>query len=154
MSEKTQDRSLLTDYMRGIKTLNCKYTGFINSQLAQTDLTRSQCETLLWLYDRDNAQTDTEPLLKAFAVSRATMSQTLNELSKKGLIEYANPPDDKRSKRIALTDKAKETCARIVENADRLKCTLFCGVSAAEFKTSNKVLIKLITNIRKLEGVN
>lgn len=154
MTDKIADLIFLTDYMRMLKTLHYRFSDLVNTKLAETGLTRAQCETLLWLFCHGSEQTDTEILLQAFGVSRATMSQILTELSKKGFIEYDNLPNSKRSKGIALTDKANCLCSRFADNVRDINGAVFSGISLADYKTSNDVLNKLIDNIKFLEVNN
>lgn len=83
---------------------------YIDSILSTKDvyLTAMEGMTMQTIYHKDGPLF-AKDIMKITQVSKATTSQTLNSLVKKGLIIMQTKENDKRSKIIYLTDKGKVT---------------------------------------------
>lgn len=62
---------------------------------------------------------DTSPgdLARTFQVAKGTMTNTLQRLEARGLIELVPDPDDRRGKRVMLTDAGRDMRQRAMEAA-------------------------------------
>jgi DNA-binding MarR family transcriptional regulator len=82
--------------------------------IEESGLSLTQCKVLLELAGLDEAS---EPrhvreLADAFGVSPPSMSRAVDSLVREGLASRIEDPDDRRVRRVAITDKGK----RIVDN--------------------------------------
>ncbi len=91
------------------------------------------------------AELDQATLSEASASTRATLTEMLARMEKRGLIARRTDAEDSRRRLVRLTDKGRETlkAARIV--ADRVNCALLSPLSEAEHAT-------LLTLLNRLHG--
>ena len=98
--------------------------------------------------DRDIYQKDLE---ERFEIRRSTATGILQGLEKKGYIERVSDPDDKRMKKLVLTDKAvamEKGFHRQIEECERV---FMDGLSEEEKRITVTALKKIRENIRKKE---
>jgi DNA-binding MarR family transcriptional regulator len=85
---------------------------------------------------------------ESLLVSSGTLTNRLDRLEAKGLIERVRNPDDRRSVHVALTESARrlvdEAVTEHVENERRMLSPL----SADERETLNRLTAKLLTHLR------
>lgn len=78
---------------------------YINRELEKYDITASEIMYLGSLSIKDGVTQ--EELATEFGVDKAAVTRTLNSLENKGLIRRKNNENDKRSKCVFITEKAK-----------------------------------------------
>ena len=112
----------------------------------EDNLTGMQRWTLGFLKDhadREVYQRDIE----AFSVSRATASNMLAVMERKGLIERAQVSHDARLKRLVLTDKA----AALLDGAERdireMEARLTAGLSEEDVEHLKRCLDQMLQNL-------
>ncbi len=86
---------------------------------------------------------------KRFDIRKSTASEILNLMEKNGLIVRESVDYDGRCKRIVLTDKANELCARIDEQFEDTEKMLTDGVSEKDLKTFFGVVEQMKANVSK-----
>lgn len=119
---------------------------FIDSYLNNSKdvfLTAMEGMTMRTIYHKDGPLF-AKDIMKSTHVSKATTSQTLNSLVRKGLIIMQTKENDKRSKIIYLTDKGKETIIKFDE--------AFAKITEATEKDftveEREILVRLLEKIR------
>ncbi len=84
-------------------------------------------------------------IISTFSISKATASQTLQRLKKKGLITQSFSRDH-RSKEIQMTELGKKSLKELNEAFVEITTSLEKDFSPEEKKTLSKLLFKLRTN--------
>ena len=90
-----------------VKIASLEFDKVSNQLLAPFDLSNSQFKILkylLWQDDQGVRQIDIETY---FSMTNPTVTGLVQKMEKKGLIERVPNPDDKRSKLIRVTEKAR-----------------------------------------------
>ena len=76
-------------------------------------------------------------------IRRSTVTELLNKMERKGLIERQSVAIDKRLKRIVLTDKALECHADIQKQLEQLEVAVRSGLTEHEVIILHGILSKL-----------
>ena len=110
-------------------------------------LTGMQRWTLGFLKDHADREVYQRDIEEAFSVSRATASNMLAVMERKGLIERVQVSHDARLKRLVLTDKA----AALLDGAERdireMEARLTAGLSAEDVEHLKRCLDQMLQNL-------
>ncbi len=105
---------------------------------------------LRYIYKKeDEGVVSAKMLTERFRISKATASELLSHLIRKGLIYYAPVESDGRMKRILLTQeghKIQESLDMILSSCDE---TLVAGFSEEEKEELSRLLAKVRQNVKK-----
>lgn len=132
-----------------IHLTSSKIGAFINRKRKDNDLLRLGNEGNLLLYIYEHPSTKAKDLQEKFRLSKATISCSLSNREKKGLLKRDYEGNDKRTKKIRLTDKGKEACLPYRDFFLRLTHTLEENVSREEKETTIKVLNQVLLNLEE-----
>lgn len=119
-----------------------------NALLKEYGMTHQQTQLLAYIYARRGRDVFQRDIEEEFCLSSATVTQQLNVLERKGFILRQPCAEDKRTKKLILTDLAKEYHAvfyRTIFNVDDVLCLGFTDVEKALFMS---LLQKAYDNIR------
>ena len=86
---------------------------FFGHELSEVEITASELMYLSQLYAKDGLTQ--EEMCAAISVDKAATTRTIQAMEKKGLVTRAAHEEDRRSKRVFLSDRAKEVEPRIRE---------------------------------------
>lgn len=114
--------------------------------LAPYDLTPSQFKILKYVTLNPEASVRQIDLETYFGMSNPTVTGIIQNLEKKGMIYRQSHPDDKRSKVIMLTDKAKNASLFILETSDQIEESFTAVLTDSEKETLRHLLNKLQEN--------
>lgn len=113
----------------------------------EDNLTGMQRWTLGFLKDHADREVYQRDIEEAFSVSRATASNMLAVMERKGLIERAAVSHDARLKRLMLTDRA----AALLDGAERdireMEARLTAGLSAEDVEHLKRCLDQMLQNL-------
>ena len=117
------DDNLGIEFKQTSKVIKAYVGRLISNNLNEHQIKISTTEGLFlhYVYQHDDRVVSSKTLIEAFGVSKATVSQTLASLIRKGLIEFDEWAEDGRVKRILLTKKAQileEDVNKALEDAD------------------------------------
>ncbi len=105
-----------------------------------------QIQILIFIAFHDDKLCNVSHLAKEFNLTKATISDAIRVLDKKGMIEKYYSATDKRAYNIDLSTEGKKVLAEIQDFADPVKAVLH-GIDEAEqnlfFKTLSKVIYAL-----------
>jgi DNA-binding MarR family transcriptional regulator len=90
-------------------------------------------------------------LAKETDTSRQNVSKMLLTLQKQGFVTLRGSETDRRSQTVEMTIKGKEVLALMSDESTSLFAELFSGISAEESEAAAKVVIKLISNLMKMQ---
>ncbi len=122
------------------------------SKAGLSDITGVQGFLIGYLYahnDRDIFQRDLE---QQFNLRRSSITSILNTLEKKEYIKREAVDEDKRIKKVVLTDKGIERHKQIEKIIDNYDNELRNDFSDREFQTLCNLLDRLYNNIKKGEN--
>ncbi|MCV6816662.1 MarR family winged helix-turn-helix transcriptional regulator [Streptococcus uberis] len=114
--------------------------------LAPYDLTPSQFKILKYVTLNPEASVRQIDLETYFGMSNPTVTGIIQNLEKKGMIYRQSHSEDKRSKVIMLTDKAKNASLFILETSDRIEESFTAVLTDSEKETLRHLLNKLQEN--------
>lgn len=100
--------------------------------LEDLELTSSQGMVLGYLARNREDPVSPGDIGRHFGLSHPTVTGILQRLEAKGFVEYADDPEDRRRKRVAVTERALECHARILEGFANTEALLTVGMSEAE----------------------
>lgn len=119
--------------------------------LAKTGLYAGQEMILMSLWN-ENSQTLTQ-LADDLCVQPATVTKMVNRMEKAGLLDRVPDPDDRRAKRINLTDTAHDLRAQTVCAFQTLEADTTRYLSAEEQATLRDLLGKVLAGLQEAEAV-
>ncbi|URJ32527.1 transcriptional regulator SlyA [Blochmannia endosymbiont of Camponotus sp.] len=93
-------------------------------------------------------------LAKAIGIEQPSLVRTLDQLEEKSLIIRHTCVNDRRAKRIKLTDNAKPVINEVNRVISTTKNEIFSGISHEETIFLNKIISKLEKNIINLHNKN
>lgn len=111
------------------------------------DLTPMQCWTIEFLKEHEGQEMYQRDIETAFSVSRATASNMLSVMERKGLIERHSVEHDARLKKLVLTEKSKEMIERAERDVSGMEEMLTRGMSDAEILCLKKSLNRILSNL-------
>lgn len=126
-----------------IKMIHFTYESKINEVLKMYDLTRSQCDILMYL-SRSEENVTQRMIEKTFHISNPTVTGLLNRLENKGFIERKSLSKDARYRYIVLTDKAIKVENKLKEELDKNEEELFSFLNNEEREMLRILLKKII----------
>ena len=91
-----------------VKKAALEFDKISNTAMSKYDLTPAQYKVIKYLYLEAENGVRTVDLERYYSMTHPTTIGILQNLQKKGLIWYADHPDDKRSRLIVPTEKAME----------------------------------------------
>lgn len=126
-----------------IKLINNAYGRAMNNSLAKWDITASQSFLLAYLEhcDRSPYQHDIE---KQFNIKHPTATGILKRLAEKDYVTFIPDENDKRLKRIVITESGRNVSQSTKSSLDDLEATLSSALTEDEFKELNTLLDKLV----------
>lgn len=82
-----------------------------------------------------------------FSVSRATASNMLSVMERKGLIERVSVEHDARLKKLVLTEQALELLGRVDQDIRAMEARLTEGLTEEELKNLRQYLDRMLWNL-------
>jgi DNA-binding MarR family transcriptional regulator len=111
-----------------LKKIHLSYDQRINEVVKNYDLTRTQCEVIVFLSKNDDHKVTQKEIECFFSISNPTVTGLLNRLESKEFVVRKTSTKDARFKFIELTDKARalenEIRLQLEENEDSILSSL------------------------------
>ncbi|MDG1495253.1 MAG: MarR family transcriptional regulator [Porticoccaceae bacterium] len=111
------------------------------------NLTRSQWSVLVLLSRENGAQQ--KRLADIIGVTAITMTGLVDRLERAELVERRQDPQDRRAKRVFLTDKVEPLMEKIKLVAKQVRSSALKGISAAEEQQLADLLRRMRANLRE-----
>lgn len=144
MSDGTEETARL------FMSLTKSWRGVLDSRLAPLGMSEARWQVLLHLSRADHVLSQVE-LADAMGITPPSVVKLLDRLEEDGWVLRITEPQDRRSKRIGLTDKAKDMARRIEDAARVLRQEVWEGISAAERQAFLGVLLRLEKKIEQIK---
>ncbi|MEA3250356.1 MAG: transcriptional regulator SlyA [Pseudomonadota bacterium] len=126
------------------------WRAILDERLAPLDLTQTRWVTLYHLWQMGDGQPQCD-LARAIGVEAPSLVRTLDQLSDQGLIERRPCPNDRRTKRVYLTESAMPMLEQIVSIADQARTEILEGISPQEVATFEDLLNRIERNAQRLQ---
>jgi len=123
----------------------------IDNRLKPLGLTQTLWVTLHNIHQLPPDQSQIQ-LAKAIGIEQPSLVRTLDQLEKKGLISRTPCADDRRAKRITLTEAATPIIEQLERVINRSREDILDGISAEEIDSIVNVIARLEKNIVELQG--
>ena len=111
------------------------------------DLTGMQCWLMRYIKDHDGTDVYQRDIEVEFKVSRATASNMLSVMERKGLIRRLSVAHDARLKKLVLTDQARELMERADQDIREMEELIVCGMSDQEIAVLRGSLDRVLANL-------
>lgn len=118
----------------------------LSAALADMDLTSAQGHIMGYI-TRQDIPPCSRDIEKAFHLSHATVSGTLNRMEKKGFIEFRPDESDRRCKRIYILPKGQQCHDRIVTIIESTERRIVQGFTESEQELFSAFLNRAIDNM-------
>ncbi len=121
------------------------------AKVSHLNLTPMDCSSLRYIYYHKDEVLYAKDLMKFTNLSKATTSQTLSSLEKKGLIRMECEKEDRRRKKIILTEAGMKAINEVEEDFVQITMKIEEGFSEQEKETLSESLKKIRMNVSKQE---
>lgn len=126
-----------------------EWRAILDRRLAPLGLTQTRWVTLYHLWQAGNGQSQCE-LARRIGVEAPSLVRTLDQLAEQGLIERRQCGEDRRAKRIYLTQKAGPLLEKIVDLVTEARQEMLANLSPEELETFTSTLDKLERNTQAI----
>ncbi|EPJ91504.1 MULTISPECIES: MarR family transcriptional regulator [Pseudomonas] len=120
----------------------------LDRRLAGLGLSQARWLVLLHLARFDEAPTQRE-LAQSVGVEGPTLARLLDSLEAQGLVQRHSVVEDRRAKKIVLSDSARPLIEQIEAIATALRQELFVGVDEEEQRICLRVHKRILDNLEK-----
>jgi DNA-binding MarR family transcriptional regulator len=104
-------------------------------------------EIIGFLYHSEKKEHSAKDIMKEFHIKKASASNVLNSLERKGFIRMSASPGDKRKKTVSLTGYGLEHQAKFEAAMSEVIDQTASGIPEEDVKTCLKVLDKIQKNV-------
>ena len=129
-----------------IKKASLEFEKIANAVLGEYDLTVAQYKVMKYLYEEADKGVRIVDLEKYYSMSHPTTIGIVQNLEKKGLVEYQENPMNARSRFIVPTAKAHEMRDELEKIGDELEDELTKNLSEKEKQ-------RLVSLLKKMMGL-
>lgn len=138
---------MMQNLIQILKMINDNVEKITNKQLKEYGITFSQIRIIFVLYRSEKGVYSLKELEKIFDVSQQTMAGIVKRLEVKKLIESLGDSEDKRIKRVQLTDSGRELGKVLLVKMDEVEEKLLSGISQSERKELMNILKRVYENV-------
>ena len=114
---------------------------------AGADLKAGQFQVLAELRGRDPWPMTASDLARAIVLTSGGLTPVLDQLEERGLVTRQIDPEDRRARRIAITEKGRSLIARALDQQTARHRALNSVLSVDERETLNAILRKLLVAV-------
>jgi len=121
----------------------------LDRRLASLGLSQARWLVLLHLAMLGAPPTQRE-LAQSVGVEGPTLARLLDSLESLGLVNRVGVPEDRRAKKITLTDQARPLIAQIEAISSALRAELFAGIDEADIQRCQEVHQRILANLSRI----
>lgn len=125
-----------------------RWRKLLDERLKDLGVTQARWTTMVYLQQGGEGLTQRE-LAGLMAIENPTLVRLLDSLEQQGLIERRACPNDRRARRLHLTDPGRDFMAVLTARADTLRNEMLDGVDLADIEIALKVFHKIMDNAEK-----
>lgn len=127
------------------------WRALIDHRLKPLEMTQTHWVTLHNIHQLPPDQSQIQ-LAKAIGIEQPSLVRTLDQLEDKGLISRQTCANDRRAKRIKLTERSKPVITEMENVINKTRGEILSGISADELNTLINVIGRLEQNIINLQS--
>ena len=120
----------------------------LNNKVSLMDLTHAQCRILGFLNLNRDKEIYLNDIEKEFCLKRPTVTGIIRRLEEKEFILIEPKCNDKRYKRVVLTDKSEEILEIMEENLKNAEKILYKNLTDSDRSELYRILTIMFNNIR------
>ena len=125
----------------------------VNGNLHPLNLSSAEGNILLHLLTQDQ-EMGQEQLVEQLDISKPAVSRTLDSLEAKGFVSRQQDPDDRRVRRVRLTDQAREIGSAVEQAYNQLYTLAMQGISQEELDYFVKLFHRISENFVRAQVKN
>lgn len=119
-----------------------------NNDLAMREVTFSQMRVLIMLNEVSEDSAASKEVEKYFGFTQSTIAGIIDRLEKKGLVEGFTDPEDKRRKRVRITQKGKNLCEETKVSMDNYETWFLKSLTEEEKSELSRLLLKIYNDVQ------
>lgn len=127
------------------------WRALIDHRLKPLELTQTHWVTLHNIHQLPPEQSQIQ-LAKAIGIEQPSLVRTLDQLEEKGLISRQTCANDRRAKRIKLTEKADPIIEEMETVIKQTRGEILSGISPEELEQLISLIARLEQNINELQS--
>ena len=127
-----------------VKVVSNSYRRAVDRSLASYDITASQSFILGWLSRHRDKSPSQHQIEQRFNIKHPTATGLLKRMSDKGLVEFHGDENDRRIKRVVITQAGVDIVESTGSQLDKVDDTLTSALTPDELETLNTLLDKLV----------
>lgn len=125
-----------------------RWRKLLDERLKDLGVTQARWTTMVYLQQGGEGLTQRE-LASLMAIENPTLVRLLDSLEQQELIERRACPNDRRARRLHLTDGGREFMEVLTARANELRDKMLEGVSEEDTEAALKVFQKIMENAEK-----
>ncbi|MDX1557770.1 MAG: MarR family transcriptional regulator [Marinobacter sp.] len=125
-----------------------RWRKMLDERLKDLGVTQARWSTMVYLEKGGEGLTQRE-LASLMAIENPTLVRLLDSLEQQGLIERRPCPNDRRARRLHLTNAGRAFMDDLSERAEVLREEMLEGISDKEIECTVKVFNKILENAEK-----
>ncbi|PHQ24866.1 MarR family transcriptional regulator [Marinobacter guineae] len=125
-----------------------RWRKMLDERLKDLGVTQARWSTMVYLEKGGEGLTQRE-LASLMAIENPTLVRLLDSLEQQGLIERRPCPNDRRARRLHLTDAGRAFMNDLSGRAEVLREEMLEGISDEEIECTVKVFHKILENAEK-----
>lgn len=125
-----------------------RWRKLLDERLKDLGVTQARWTTMVYLQQGGEGLTQRE-LASLMAIENPTLVRLLDSLEQQDLIERRACPNDRRARRLHLTDGGRDFMEVLTARADELRDGMLDGVSDDDIEVALKVFHKIMDNAEK-----
>lgn len=125
------------------------WRAILDERLAPLELTQTRWVTLYRLSKMGDGQPQCD-LARSIGVEAPSLVRTLDQLTEQGLIERRPSDEDRRTKRVYLTDKATPLLKKIETVVEQARIEMIEGLSDDDIDQLDAILTRIEKNGQQL----
>ncbi|PSF13457.1 MarR family transcriptional regulator [Marinobacter fuscus] len=122
-----------------------RWRKMLDERLKDLGVTQARWSTMVYLQEGGEGLTQRE-LASLMAIENPTLVRLLDSLEQQGLIERRLCPNDRRARRLHLTDAGKDFMEELSARADVLRDEMLAGLSDAQIANALDVFNTIMEN--------
>jgi len=127
-----------------------RWRKMLDERLKDLGVTQARWSTMVYLYNGGEGLTQRE-LAGIMAIENPTLVRLLDSLEQQKLLERRPCPNDRRARRLYLTESGREFMNVLTLRADKLRDALLEGISDEEIDSTVRVFHRILENADKLK---
>lgn len=132
-----------------LKIVNNLFERELNKEASLMDLTNAQCRILGYLDRHRDEEIYINDIERVFCLKRPTVSGLIKRLEEKEFIFIEHKCDDRRYKRVNLTEKSEEILEIMKENVANAEKTLYKNLSEHDKNELYRILTIMFKSMNK-----